>query len=135
MSKPRKQTIEKYTKFLEELSKIKTITKSDLYAMIKTFYLNNSIVSHLVSLNYIEHFDNKKFKVCLLKVMPIHAVELLYRLNSSRKIHKAATLTKTITASNSKNTPLKKLKAVVVDSELKQPRQFSILWGMLMIKW
>jgi hypothetical protein len=135
MSKPRKQTIEKYTKFLEKLSKHNTISKPDFYQEIKEFRLNNGMAGPMIALGYIEPINGKTFKVCLLKVMPIHAVELLYRLNSSRKMHKAATLTKTITASNSKNTPLKKLKAVVVDSELKQPRQFSILWGMLMIKW
>ena len=134
MSKPRKQTIEKYTKFLEELSKRNTISKPDFYQEITEFRLNNSIASPMIDLGYIEPINSKTFKVSLLKVMPIHAVELLYRLNSSRKMHKAAALTKTITASNSKNTPLRKVKAVVVDSELKQPRQFSILWGMLMIK-
>jgi hypothetical protein len=135
MSKPRKQTIEKYTKFLEELSKCNTISKPNFYQKIKEFRLNNSIASPMIDLGYIEPITSKTFKVSLVKVMPIHAVELLYRLNTSRKIHKAATLTKTITASNSKNTPLKKVKAIVTDSKLKQPRQFSILWGVLMIKW
>jgi len=135
MSKSRKQTIEKYTKFLEDLSKLNTISKPDFYQKIKEFRLNNSIASPMIDLGYIEPINGKTFKVCLLKVMPIHAVELLYRLNSSRKMHKATALTKTVTASKSKNTPLKKVKAVVADSELKQPRQFSVFWGMLMIKW
>ena len=137
MSKPRKQTIEKYTKFLEELSKINIIVKSDLYAMIRTFHLNNSIVSHLVSLNYIDHLDNKKFKVCLLKVMPIHAVELLYKLNSTRagvKITKVDNQkVKAIVPTKTKGRN-KKQDIAYVSSD-KQPKQFSLLWGVVMIKW
>ena len=137
MNKPRKQTIEKYTKFLEELSKINIIVKSDLYAMIRTFHLNNSIVSHLASLNYIEHLDTKKFKVCLLKVMPIHAVELLYRLNSSRKGVKNTKVNnqKVIDVLPTRTKGRNKKQDIAHVSSDKQPKQFSILWGAVMIKW
>ena len=137
MNKPRKETIEKYTKFLEELSKINIIVKSDLYAMIRTFHLNNSIVSHLASLNYIEHLDNKKVKVCLLKVMPIHAVELLYRLNSGRKGIKTAKVDKqkVIDTIPTSTKVQKKKKDIAHVSSDKPFKQFSILWGVVFIKW
>lgn len=137
MNKPRKQTIEKYTKFLEELAKISTISKPVFYEMIKKFHLNNGLVGPMVELGYIKSINTKTFKVCLLKVMPIHAVELLYRLNSSRGRVKDTKVDKqkVITAVPTKIPVKNKKKDIAQVSSSKPVKQFSILWGAVMIKW
>lgn len=137
MSKPRKKTIEKYTEFLEELSKISTISKPVFYEMMKKFHLNNGLVGPMVELGYIESINTKTFKVCLLKVMPIHAVELLYRLNSSRggvkitKADKEKVIAVLPTTAKRRN----KMPDIAYASSDKPVKQFSILWGALIIKW
>lgn len=135
MNKPRKQTIEKYTEFLEDLSKTSSISKADFYQRIRDYRLNNGITSHMRALGYLESMNKDTFKIGLLKVMPIHAVQLLNSLNNARVIaanSKTTDIAKsaTITAKNKVNK-----KAVALVSSDKPVKQFSILWGALIIKW
>ena len=135
MSKPRKQTIEKYTVFLENLSKTNTISKSDFYKQIKEYRLNNGILSHMKALGYLDTVNKETFRIRLLKVMPIHAVHLLNSLSNARVLAvsrkpKKTLKSTTVTAKNKVNK-----KAIAYVSSGVPVKQFSILWGVLTIKW
>lgn len=135
MSKPRKQTIEKYTLFLEDLAKLDTITKTNFSEKIRKYRLNNGISSHMIALGYIISVNNKNLKIGLLKVMPIHAVQLLNSLNNARVIaNNKKMISMNVTEKNVVKNQLKK-QICTTESKTSSHKHFSILWGVLSIKW
>lgn len=129
MNKSRKVTIEKYTDFLEKLSKRKTINTSDFYKLIKENKINNSIISQLIELKYVSRIDSKNYKINLSKVMPIHAVSLLNNINTYRLEKKKAKVL------NKKDLIVKNKKRKKPAKFKKEPtRQINLLWGLISLK-
>lgn len=123
--KSRQITIDKYFKFLKYIADLQK-TKGDLVdvgKLIKEYKLNSCVFAHIVKLGYAKIVSNKTYKILLIKPEPIHAKKLLDSINDDRSKSDSV-----IQNSKKRTTKSKNLKPKTSNKE------FSILWGLVRIK-
>lgn len=128
----RQATIAKYHNFLKDI-----VDKADGNMIIHDFYshvsnhkLNNAVGGELQRLGYIVKVSglSGSYRVQLIKPEPKHARTILEKLNVARnnsEKDKTSKVTK----------PVKKVKAKKEQIAEHPKKEFSILWGMIFLRW
>jgi predicted Zn-ribbon and HTH transcriptional regulator len=122
--KIRQTTIDKYYKFLKDLtllSQNKEIT--DLNKIVKEYALNTYTASVMVQLGYVKKINRSKCQLLLLNPEPIHAKKLIEIMNKSREKSKSKQKINQTSKRNQKSLISKN-----------SQKEFSLLWGLITIK-
>lgn len=134
--KARQATIEKYYNFLKVLVKLQNETSvlKDLPGLIKQYKLNTYTSSTLIHLGYVQNGNNRTFKVVLMKPEPRHAKAILDFMNTNRQKNRLSKKVEMKTSKPNKVSKTVKPKVKTVKSVVSERKEFSLLWGLIKVK-
>lgn len=152
--KAKVSTIAKYTEFLKAIVKIADanymVTGEELYNLQRQHRINSTTVSIVVKLGFVTYHSAKQnvgkkrynfYKVHLIKPEPKHAKQLLDYINKKRVEYRSPEplITKpcdtSIKFQKEFKKPVKAKKPTIEQNTAVAKKEFSLLWGLLKIKY
>jgi DNA-binding transcriptional regulator WhiA len=129
--KTRQNTIEKYHKFLKDLSlTARNGEINNVSDIVRDYSLNSYTPSVMLKLGYIKKIGKQKHKLLLMNPEPKHARELIEFMNQARQKHKSVASVK----KPSKQKVITSRKASKPAASTSSQREFSVLWGLIKVK-